>query len=1214
MPRISLRRESEREFTLSSGAGTSNGSFTGLISAGATSLSAVYPYSAAGSSAGQFNVVSSQTPGEQSVDPAAMISVAPEVAVGGTLEFANAVGLLRFSVPEETTQVVFVLGGGSLTTVNLPGRAGTFEAAVPAGSYEGVNMLATIGSDVRAKSSSNTLVVEAGVITNMGEPGTRKAVLVRTGEQLKSALSGASSTDADIFILCDVDMTGVSITDSYTNSVVIDGCGFSILGWSSSVPLVGRNEGTIRNLAIDSGCSFSVPESASLFAAFARVNAGTMQNCVNKAGITIDRSSDVKGLGLSGIAAYNAGVVKNCRNEGLISLSATYCSGSSTIESITNAVPAMGGVVAYGAEGFSMSGCSNSGEIRFRLSAIDSQTAAVERIQIGGIVGAPCGVVNSCTNEGSVNVEASHSSKGTAFTAYSSNVCVGGIGGGDYYFTSTASGAAGANTSYTDCVNNGPITMYLDAAKSNSTCGGIVGWPGQEVSGITHKTLRCSNNAALSFSGAGLIRIGGVQGGTGNMEDCSNSGVITLDSANSGSAAGGVAGFHSQNHTIKYCSNTGNVVSEITLTKGVGGLVGNLGNANLTSGDGCSVDCSVQNVDSERAATGIVVGTYNGTTKAITLGTNANPISVKGYVSYNNTPVLVHENNAGTLASGTTNAYADNHVLYLSCTTSSPEPLYYAEGHITYNDSSAASGVTVSDGFSVSVTDSDGYYKLYTSSDTRYIYFSYPADAKITMNSQGCPDFYKTYVYGTTQYDFTLTRQAVETEFALFALGDPQAHYAKRETQKKADTDRFRDESVPAINAQISAQSLPCYGVTLGDIVYSEGNRNSTSGFATMRSHFDQINMPVFQTMGNHDFTYFNSGSPLTTDASSSTLFLKAQRNFEDCFGPVNLSFNRGDVHVVCMRNIIYNSATNAGDYDAGFKDDQWVWLQKDLANVPKSKMVILCVHIPLATSPNGAHVQDALNLIKQYTNSTVFSGHTHYYRGYDNTCNSGLYEHIHSAVCGQWWWSRIEGDGCPNGYNVYEMEGADIKDAYFLGVNEGMNARTYQMRIYRGDAKTGGSYAYFQWPYDSKTYLINVFNGDSRWTVKVYEDGVYAGNASLMSNGMTTYSSVTEGNTYTVPTTSNQDWWAIGYHIGFIGRGRSSTAYYTNMFHMWKWVASSASAAIKVEATDPYGNVYTCEDVITDGLSYPSCISETYEDSTSGQTADYPIGEEFTW
>ena len=516
---------------------------------------------------------------------------------------------------------------------------------------------------------------------------------------------------------------------------------------------------------------------------------------------------------------------------------------------------------------------------------------------------------------------------------------------------------------------------------------------------------------------------------------------------------------------------------------------------------------------------------------------------------------------------------------------------FYAEGTVSYTDGKPAAGVSVSDGFSVAVTDAQGHYELNTRKDSWYIYISYPSDAKITT-SNGCPAFFQRYSAGKHKYDFSFDRIKPETKFALYAMADPQAHYDKRSPQKIADTDRFIQETVPDINRRLGTEKVPCYGVTLGDIVYSEGSRNSNPGLTVMRTHFSKVNMPVFQTMGNHDFTYFSSSSALKTDDASSTLYLRAQRNFEDTFGPVNLSFNRGDVHIVCMRNINYDSPTDASSYHGGFTPEQYQWLVADLANVPKTKKVILCVHIPICGITSKENVSSVLNLMKQYKDSEIFSGHTHYKRGYANVGSSGMYEHIHAAVCGQWWWSNVEGDGCPNGYTVYYLNGTKIEDEYFTGFNNHMNTRDYQMRLYRGNIRTGGSYAYFQWPHD-KTLLINIFNGDSRWQdISVYEDGQFSTKATLFPNKKITFASVSKGSVNNIPAESSQDWWAIGYNIGVVGRGTSSTSYYTNEFHMYKAVLKSATSKVEVRATDPYGNEYTCSEVIEDGTKYPEYIS----------------------
>lgn len=511
---------------------------------------------------------------------------------------------------------------------------------------------------------------------------------------------------------------------------------------------------------------------------------------------------------------------------------------------------------------------------------------------------------------------------------------------------------------------------------------------------------------------------------------------------------------------------------------------------------------------------------------------------------------------------------------------------YFASGTVAYSDGYPANGVSVSDGFNVVVTDNKGKYLLPTTSDTRYIYISYPSDAKIERNEYGCPDFYKEFSPIRHTYNFILERIKPEKKFSLFAMADPQAHYEKRSPQTIADVDRFIQESVPAINAQIDYQKIPCYGVTLGDIVYSEGSRDSTPGMEIMRSHFSKINMPVFQTMGNHDFTYYSASRRLAVDSGSSTLHLKAQRKFEDVFGPINYSFNRGNVHVVCMRDVMFENTGYPSLIHGGFSDEQFRWLQQDLANVPTSKKVILCAHIPLHGQSSGENSAGVIKLLSAYTDATIFTGHTHYKRGFDSVLSVKMFEHVHSAVCGSYWWSNIEGDGCPNGYTVYTIDGTEITDEYFIGVNDHMKDRAHQMRMYRGNTKTGGSRAYFQWPHSDRTLLINIFNGDSRWlSVKVYEDGVYSGDASLMPTSTQSFD-ITKGQTYTVSTSSSQDWWAVGYYVGVKGRD-----YFVVNPHMYKYTLKSASSKVEVRATDPYGNVYSCSDLIEDGTVYPEWV-----------------------
>jgi hypothetical protein len=344
------------------------------------------------------------------------------------------------------------------------------------------------------------------------------------------------------------------------------------------------------------------------------------------------------------------------------------------------------------------------------------------------------------------------------------------------------------------------------------------------------------------------------------------------------------------------------------------------------------------------------------------------------------------------------------------------------------------------------------------------------------------------------------------------------------------------------------------------------------------KMHVDKSGMPIFQVMGNHDYTYFHTDKPINADATSSTYNIKMQRAFETVFGPINYSWDRGDAHIIGMRTMQWSNNTGWSSYSTTFTAEQLEWLRQDLAVVPKDKLVILCVHIPISTSSN-ANIKSAIAMLKQFKEAHIMSGHTHYGR---NIVSSGLYEHVHGAVCGQWWWSNMNGDGVPNGYGVYDIEGNTIKNWYYMGVNEGMNSRDYQMRLYRGDIKGGTSSKSFNTQLGHGVLLANVFNADPAWKIEVYENGSLTGQMTLIpakkynADALGAYPCL-------VPTDSSQDWWSIGYHIGVVGRGKHSS-YSNACYHMYKYTLKNPNCTdIRVEATDRFGRKYVCSEVTSD-------------------------------
>ena len=520
-------------------------------------------------------------------------------------------------------------------------------------------------------------------------------------------------------------------------------------------------------------------------------------------------------------------------------------------------------------------------------------------------------------------------------------------------------------------------------------------------------------------------------------------------------------------------------------------------------------------------------------------------------------------------------------------------PAGYFYGYVTDKATGEPiEGVAMSDGFSVTTTDAEGFYKIVPHQDAWYVFYSVPADCEVLKGS-GLPKYFTRVVEDKMEYNFELRRlpNGKEEKFALFTFADPQV-------SSKTKLNRFTTEAVPGICKYASSLGIPCYGITLGDIVSTSDGNNTVPMMSEMHEamNYKLIGMPVFQVMGNHDNTHFNEESPLTPDETSSTFEIKAQRAFETTFGPINFSFNRGDIHIVGMRDIVYHYNTTSGDYLTGFLPEQYEWLKQDLAVVPKDKMVVLCVHIPLynSRSTTDRYVKQVHQLLSEFKEAHVISGHTHVQVNYETTSTNKIYEHNMGTVCGTWWASHLCGCGTPNGYGVFIGEGNTFTDWYYMGYAEGMDSRDYQFRLYRGNAITGaekgenknGQQGYYAFHYENDVILANVFNADSAWKIEVYENGEFSGYMTKMSSSQPQFKNLIGSYTFDDPrrakegVASAHDMWVAGIHLGILDRydkadKSPSNGSWSSCTHMYKYTLKDADADVKVVAIDRFGRRY---------------------------------------
>jgi hypothetical protein len=233
-----------------------------------------------------------------------------------------------------------------------------------------------------------------------------------------------------------------------------------------------------------------------------------------------------------------------------------------------------------------------------------------------------------------------------------------------------------------------------------------------------------------------------------------------------------------------------------------------------------------------------------------------------------------------------------------------------------------------------------------------------------------------------------------------------------------------------------------------------------------------------------------------------------------------------------------------------------------------------------------------------------IISGHRHFVWNYEYAKEGSPYqnleEHVIGAICGAWWKTNMCGDGAPCGYGVFVGEGKDLTDWYHIGFHEGMDKRSHQMRLYRGNAITGAAKpegdtsatkGYYAFNFSEDTLLANVYFADSYWTIKVYEDGVYSGNMTKVPFVRRPLISTFTGDgslesPFMPKIATSNDTYVTGLMLGIMGLSDSTGGARDECYHMYQYKLKNKDASIKVEAIDRWGNVYT-ETHITEGTDY---------------------------
>ena len=441
------------------------------------------------------------------------------------------------------------------------------------------------------------------------------------------------------------------------------------------------------------------------------------------------------------------------------------------------------------------------------------------------------------------------------------------------------------------------------------------------------------------------------------------------------------------------------------------------------------------------------------------------------------------------------------------------------KGQIVDNNNQPIAGVVLNDGQNFTVSDKHGIYYLPSDlTHSKYVSISIPNGFEIEKDVVS--SFYSklSTKEQVNRKDFRLNKRTTSSdEFVYIAISDPQV-------KTSSDVSRLDKESITDIKASIQQNSdKDVYAMTLGDNVFDRMNL-----FPVYKTMLSTLHVPVFSTIGNHDFDLMYSDLHNTKDPQSNY----AEETYESFFGPTDYSFNVGKVHIISMKNIDYLGGKK---YTERFTPEQLEWLKKDLSFVTPNSTIFLNLHAPTSNkSSNGPgntrNAAELLEILKGFQ-VHIFAGHTHFYENEEPA--PGIYEHNIGAACGAWWAGSVNRCGAPNGYLIVNVKGKAVTWHY---KSTGKDL-TYQFRVYKpGEFSTQANYI-----------VANVWDWDSSYQVKYYEDGVVKGSMEQFED-------------------EDQDFITM--------KNRKGTGYHT--LHLFRIIPGAGTKNIKIEITNRFGEVYS--------------------------------------
>ena len=345
------------------------------------------------------------------------------------------------------------------------------------------------------------------------------------------------------------------------------------------------------------------------------------------------------------------------------------------------------------------------------------------------------------------------------------------------------------------------------------------------------------------------------------------------------------------------------------------------------------------------------------------------------------------------------------------------------------------SDVMVSNGRDVVLSDADGRWQLpVAEGDSVFVikppHWSTPMDGALPRFSylhqpRGTPgEGFRYPVLAPTQplpqsIDFPLRQQREPAQFEALLLADSQP-------QNGAELVFLRDD--------ILANTIDCqaaFAINHGDVVFDD-----LSLYPRYLEMVGATGIPWHHCPGNHD---------INQEAREDRY---SRETWKRVFGPRHYAFQYGGATFILLDNVYYfghnPGNANSGEYCGLIGDEQLQFVRNVLAHVPDEGLVVLSMHIPLATyqdlgnpTDNTADRSALLALLRDRRYTVSFSGHMHLTEHHYLLSHQGAtqphHHHVLTAASGGWWGGLRDRRGIPfadsadgntNGYHVLSVDG----------------------------------------------------------------------------------------------------------------------------------------------------------------------------------------------